>query len=157
MLRLFILALSLAAATPASGQGPAYPREVQTELEDARKTCLDADGKDVVIPPSAVRRIDLTGDGRDDYIIFLHEVECKERLSLYCGTGGCDFVILVAKPDGSLAPVFGQRIRNYEVIPGRGARRIRFELHGSFCGRSGNPSCYKTRRISAKPFVFKEP
>jgi hypothetical protein len=56
-----------------------------------------------------------------------------------------------------LAPVFGQRIRNHEIAPGRGARRIRFELHGSFCGRSGNPSCYKTRRITAKPFAFKEP
>jgi hypothetical protein len=96
MRRILLLALLLGLA-PAAAQSPAYPPEVQIELEEARKTCLDADGKDVVIPPSAVRRIDLTGDGRDDYIIFLHEVECKERPSVpipkfasACGTLGSE-------------------------------------------------------------------
>jgi hypothetical protein len=48
-------------------------------------------------------------------------------------------------------------VRGYEIKPGRGARTIRFQLHGTYCGGHGNPSCYKTRRITAKRFEFKEP
>jgi hypothetical protein len=30
-------------------------------------------------------------------------------------------------------------------------------LHGSYCGGHGNPSCYQTRKITAKPFRFVQP
>ena len=42
------------------------------------------------------------------------------------------------------------------MLPGRGARRIRFDLHGGYCGLSGPSECAKTRRITAKPFAFRQ-
>ena len=60
-------------------------------------------------------------------------------------------------PERRHAPRFGQHVREYEVLPGNGARTIRFALHGGYCGGHGNPSCVKTHRITGQPFKFVMP
>jgi hypothetical protein len=60
----------------------------------------------------------------------------------------------VTLPNGKLRNVFTSRIRDYEILSDS---IVRFALHGSYCGRSGNPSCLKEQKITGKPFVFKEP
>jgi hypothetical protein len=132
-----------------------FPPEVRESLKYAHEEC--GEGGKVTFAPETVRKLDLTGDGRPDYIVDFGDTQCAERASVYCGTGGCSMDILVTLPDGKIRTVFSARARSYEILPGKGARSIRFELHGSFCGRSGNPSCIKIRRITAKPFEFKEP
>ena len=52
-----------------------------------------------------------------------------DREAVYCGTGGCDLYILVTYPSGGTRLVFGQHVREYEVLPGahyslRVARRL---------------------------------
>lgn len=102
-------------------------------------------------------KVDLTGDGRDDYIIDFHETECVGRAAFFCGTGGCGLLILVALRGGALRKVFDDRVREYEILSGRGASDIRFVLHGSYCGGHGSPSCEKTHRITSEPFKFTQP
>jgi hypothetical protein len=51
--------------------------------------------------PDIVRKLDLTGDGRDDYIVSFADTKCADREAACCGTGGCVLDILVtitAKP-----------------------------------------------------------
>jgi hypothetical protein len=134
-----------------------YPREVKASLRYAQDECKRQGGGKVTLAPDTVHRIDLTGDGRDDYIVDFRDTQCEGLASAFCGTGGCSMDILVTLPNGKIRSVFSDRVRVYDVLPGEGARRIRFELHGSFCGRSGNPSCVKEHTITAKPFEFKEP
>ena len=62
-----------------------------------------------------MRRIDLTGDGREDYIVDFRDTKCGDRETTYCGTGGCVMNILVTLPDGSVRPVFDGRVRSYEI------------------------------------------
>ena len=154
---LLLSTMSCALGVPAAAQGPAYPKDVQTVLDHATKSCLEEGGTGTEFSAEDVRKIDLTGDGRDDYIVHLQNAQCAERESVFCGTGGCDLEILIANRDGSYKSVFGQRVRGYEIKPGRGARTIRFQLHGTYCGGHGNPSCYKSRRITAKKFEIREP
>ena len=134
-----------------------YPPEVEEQLEHSRKECKEAGGEQVTFGPKAVRKLDLTGDKRADYIVDSREVKCDAFESLYCGTGGCNIAILVAKPDRSFVTVFDDLVRKYEIMRGRGARTIRFDLHGGYCGKAGAYACPKSRRISEKPFTFKEP
>jgi hypothetical protein len=145
----------------ASAQDSKYPPEVESSLEFARKECKEAEGTGTTFTKNTVRKIDLTGDGRADYIVSMDEAKCEGRESYFCGTGGCGLEILVALPNGKYVSVFDARVRSYKILPGKGAKsgnkRIQFELHGGYCGRSGVPSCYKTRRITTKPFQFKEP
>jgi len=115
----------------------------------------------VTYAPDTVRRIDLTGDGRDDYIVDFRDAKCGERESTYCGTGGCLLNILVTRPDGSVRAVFDGYVRSYTVVAPamkRGASRtVRFDLHGSYCGAFGSQACVKEKAISATPFEFKKP
>jgi hypothetical protein len=134
-----------------------YPPEVRQSLRYAQDECKRQGGSKATLAPDTVRKIDLTGDGREDYIVDFRDTQCEGAAAVYCGTGGCSMDILVTLPNGKIRTVFSDRVRAYDVLPGEGARKIRFELHGSFCGRSGNPSCEKEHMISARPFAFKEP
>jgi hypothetical protein len=115
----------------------------------------------VTFAPDTVRRIDLTGDRRDDYIVDFRDTKCGERETTYCGTGGCVMNILVTLADGSVRPVFDGYVRSYKIAAPpmkRGAARtIRFDLHGSYCGGFGAQACVKEKAITATPFAFKQP
>jgi hypothetical protein len=145
------------ATKPAEFDERALPSEVSKTLQAARDECAQEGGERVTFAPDTVRKIELTGDGRDDYIVRLRDTRCHGREYAFCGTGGCDFTIIVALKDGGHQTVFSDRVRHYDVLPGKGAKRIRFWLHGSYCGGGGVPSCPKTHRITAKPFAFKVP
>src|SRR6478609_3435562 len=138
-----------------------YPPGVQKAVRYANEECDSQGGGAVTFAPDTVRRIDLTGDGREDYIVDFRETKCGDRETTYCGTGGCVMNTLVTLPDGSVQPVFDGRVRSYEIKPKpmkRGAARtIRFDLHGSYCGGFGAQACVKERAISVPPFAFKQP
>lgn len=120
-----------ASAGFASGQQAfvSFPTEIRRALVSAEDACRRAGGARVTLSVNAVRKVDLTGDGRDDYIIDFHETECVGRAAFFCGTGGCDLLILVALRGGALRKVFDDRVREYEILSGRGASDIRFVLH----------------------------
>ena len=164
--RMLILAIAALVAGNALAQEPAkpqpfdasaYPAEVRKALRYANEECPAEEGGKVSFAPDTVRKLDLTGDGRDDYIVDFRDTACSQRASAYCGTGGCVMDILVTLPGGQVRRVFDGQVRSYEILPGKPARTIRFELHGGYCGGHGNPSCIKTQRITAKPFEFKMP
>ena len=160
-LALTLLAGPLAASAdplrPPRAQGEFYPPQVNAVLGEARKACRDAEGRKVTFQDGAVRRLDLTGHGRVDYVVDLSHATCDAAESLYCGTGGCELVILTKLPGGALTRVFEGRVLTHEVIPGAGAKRIRFRLHGSFCGKFGPEKCEKVRRIDGRVFEFRQP
>jgi hypothetical protein len=165
-IRIILLLVAVLTAAEAWAEEPAklppfdsakYPIEVQKALEYAREECKRESGGAVTFAPDTVRTLDLTGDGRDDYIVDFKDTTCADRAVADCGTGGCILDILVTLPDGKVRRVFDGYVRYYEILPGEGARSIRFELHGGYCGGHGNPSCVKVHRITAKPFEFKMP
>ncbi|UPK23999.1 hypothetical protein [Bradyrhizobium sp. 195] len=165
-MRYLILMLALfasaARAEDARTFNPAdYPPGVQKALRYANEECTSQDGGDVSFAPDTVRRIDLTGDGRDDYIVDFGETKCGDRETTYCGTGGCVIKILATLPDGNLREVFDGYVLRYKIMAPpmkRGAARtVRFDLHGSFCGGFGPQACVKQKTITATPFAFKQP
>jgi hypothetical protein len=134
-----------------------FPPEVRKSLRDAHQECRREGGGKVTFAPDTVRTIDLTGDGRPDYIVSLQDAACEGREVVYCGTGGCELDILVTLPSGKIRNVFSARVRSYEILPGESAKTIRFMLHGTYCGGHGNPSCPREHTITATPFQFREP
>jgi hypothetical protein len=153
-----LLAAPAAAQTPAAPAGaPPHPQEIQAALERQNKHCLaEGGGKGATFGPKTVRRIDLNGDGRDDYILDLDDATCDGFESLFCGTGGCEVEIFIAQRSGSYRSIFLDRVLRYEILPGRGVRTIRFRLHGGYCGRHGPDRCEKARHITGAPFRFRK-
>jgi len=159
MLALFA---SAARADEARPFNPAdYPPGVQKAVHFANEECDSQEGGAVTFAPETVRKIDLTGDGREDYIVDFQETKCGDRETTYCGTGGCVMKILVTLPDGSMREVFDGYVLRYKIMAPsvkRGAARtVRFDLHGSFCGGFGPQTCVKQKAITATPFAFKQP
>ena len=160
-----LVAIGLAlAGSVAVAQQPAkpfraidYPIEVRKSLAYAPLECRRQGGGKVTFAPDTVRKVDLNGDGRDDYVVSLQDTACPGSVAAFCGTGGCTMDFLVTLPNGKIRSVFSDRIRGYELLPGEAPRKIRFQLHGSFCGGHGNPSCFKEQTITGKPFMFREP
>jgi hypothetical protein len=161
VLGLLVLTAGAAAAQDAAKLPPFkatdYPLEVRKSLSYGVVECKRQGGGKVTFAPDTVRKVDLNGDGRDDYVVNFEDTECPGYVAAFCGTGGCMMDFLLTLPDGKIRSVFSDRIRGYEILPGEAPRTIRFQLHGSYCGGHGNPSCFKEQRITDKPFVFREP
>jgi hypothetical protein len=162
--KLFLMAGVVGACTAVRAQdaakpfsADAYPAGVQRVLQSARNACKAAGGGGVSFAPDTVRVLDVTGDGRDDYIVDFRNAQCQDRAGVYCGDGGCELDIDVTLAGGGTRTVFDQWVRSYEILPGKGARTIRFEMHGGYCGGHGGERCVKTHRVTAKPFGFAMP
>jgi hypothetical protein len=97
---------------------------------------------------------DLNGDGRSDYLVDWRAGRCADRLALFSGTGGWDLEIYAGRSTGQPALLFTGRVRNYDVVGPPAARRLKFYLHGTHCGRAGTEVCVRTRRIGQCPFAF---
>lgn len=152
-------ALESAVAQPPAGQ-MSNAREAagaKAVVEAARQTCLKANGHVLVLEPGAVSRHDLTGNGRADFIIDLTHVRCERLGNIFCGTGGCELSIVVALPRGKFREVFRQQVIRYEIEPGGSMRTIRFDLHGTFCGKAGPEPCTQRRLINGERFGFRAP
>jgi len=172
-IRMFMVVIAVLAASKVLAQEGAkpppfdpgsYPPEVQKALHYANDECAAQGGGEVTFAPDTVRKLDLTGDGRDDYILSFGDTKCagQNTSAAFCGSGGCLLNILVTLPNGRVRKVFDNYVRSYEIRPvssekSNGLRTIRFELHGGFCGGHGNPSCFREKRVTAKPFGFKMP
>lgn len=144
------------AATKLALAQPPYPRAVQQALDSGRKECLGQGGARLTYKRGIVRKIDLTGDGRDDYLVDFRAGFCAERLYMFNGTGGWDLDIFVARPRGGLTHVFSGRVRDYDISPGPGPRTMMFRLHGGYCGLAGAEQCVKRRKMSERAFAFRD-
>jgi hypothetical protein len=168
MMKRGLLALGLLAQTatgPAAGEtaklppfkATDYPIDIRKALSYGPDECKRQGGKKVTFAPDTVRKVDLNGDGKDDYIVSFADTRCEGALGVYCGTGGCTIDIWVTLPNGRQRMVFSDRVRDYEILPGEGARTVRFDMHGSFCGTYGAAACPREHKITTRPFRFIEP
>ena len=148
-----------ASAGFASGQQAfvSFPTEIRRALVSAEDACRRA--RRCARHALSQCRTEGRSDRRrsDDYIVDFHETECVGRAAFFCGTGGCDLLILVALREARYARYSTTVCASIEILSGRGASDIRFVLRGSYCGGHGNPSCEKTHRITSEPFKFTQP
>ena len=155
MIALALAATPWAASTYAQDE-TSYPAPILEDLAQARKECADADDGKVGVKPGFVRKLDLTGNKRADYIVNYDELTCSTFQSIFCGTGGCEHIIYVTTKSGELRRVFSGRVRLYSISKAPGAKTITFHLHGGFCGQGGYYDCVKKKRITEAPFEFKD-
>lgn len=149
--------LAVFAVSDAAAQGSIEPPGAKLSIDAARAACRKARGLKLVVDAKAVRVSDFTGDGRADVIVDWEHLTCERRPEIFCGTGGCPLAIVVALSNGKFREVFRQQVLRYEIEPGEGARTIRFDLHGVFCGKAGPEPCARRHTISTTPFRFREP
>ena len=145
----------LTAAAKLAVAQPPYPRAVQQTLDQDLKECLAQGGTSLTYKPGVVHKGDLTGDGRDDYMVDFRAGFCTERLHMVNRTVGWKLDIFITRPKGSLTRAFSGRVRDYDISAGPGPRTITFQLHGGQCGFAATEECLKRRKMSARAFAFR--
>ena len=107
--------------------------------EEISEICSELDGK-AFFPHPFAERVDLDQNGQEDLIFDYGAVECEGVASLFCGTGGCQTAIFMARGDGDYNQVFNDTLIAFplDTLP-----RATLSFHGSLCGNVGVDGCQK--------------
>jgi hypothetical protein len=158
MLPFSVLAQSSTAATQ-------WPKEVQAIFEEYKTQCQQAGGKFVPDRANFARQIEVTGDGKPDWVVEQSAFACKvsqaqmdagnvpDTGSGFCGTAGCQIIILGSGRKG-LAPIFEGLLRNVTPVDlGGGRKGIETSVHGTACGGAGAEVCIETLAWNGKKWT----
>ncbi|MDD9716967.1 hypothetical protein PVW48_09440 [Dinoroseobacter sp. PD6] len=130
------LLTALLFALPAAAQPVEdLPAPLQAAIETARADCAAFDNGTLDVPPEAITRTDLTGNGTTDMVLDLGQVHCSSAVTLYCGTGGCPVVFAVEETATErLSKGWTvQRFAHLTVVLN--------QVHGSACGGTNLTPC----------------
>jgi hypothetical protein len=132
--------LSLAVTVPALAED--WPPQIGAELAERQEYCKQQGGK-AAIAETFLRRVDLDGDGRDDFIMDDAGFRCSEGVPLYCGSGGCQVQVFMGRADGAhlvfsrLAQQSALKGRVFEVSQGKNYPKITVHFEGGCAIPSG--------------------
>lgn len=140
-----LLALSLGTAAHAQ-KAQTIPSDLPAMVKDAMaKNLKECEaGEKPLYKPGFLTIRDINGDGKPDYILNYEHFQCGERVSVFCGTGGCQTEIFASEEDKGLVHVWDKLAQKVEfkTIGKRPAMTI--SLHGSLCGRNNSQRCAMT-------------
>lgn len=158
-LPLSVLAQSSTAAAP-------WPKEVQAFFDGYKSQCQQAGGKFVPDRANFARQIEVTGDGKPDWVIEHSAFACKvsqaqmdagnvpDTGSGFCGTAGCQITILGSGRKGH-APIFEGILRDLTPVDlGGGRKGIETSVHGTACGGAGAEVCIETLIWNGKKWAL---
>ena len=78
---------------------PPSGRPIAAAIAERAKSCAEAGGK-LAAPEKAIRRLDLDGDGRDDFILDDRRLACSRGAPGWCGFGGCSIEVFLSSAGG---------------------------------------------------------
>ncbi|MDZ4138590.1 MAG: hypothetical protein U1D66_06885 [Erythrobacter sp.] len=148
-MRHFLLFLTALIALPlhlaAQADLPAtavWPRELQQRYDEAKAECRQAGGKFVGSSENFAQQVEVTNDGRPDWVIEHAATRCTAfGYSASCGTAGCSIEILGSTRSG-LATIYNTNVRDWEVVDaGNGRKGLLLSMHGSVCDTYGAEVC----------------
>ncbi len=133
-----LAAISLACRSgPAlAGAEPALPAPVASALAEHTDLCTDVGGTPDA--SEAVRKVDLNGDGRPEFVLFVGWIYCEGAVSVY-GQRTRPVSIHAGDAAGGATHVFADQVYDVKVEGAGEAARLWLTVSGSVCGASPAP------------------
>ncbi|MXO50848.1 hypothetical protein GRI42_05955 [Erythrobacter gaetbuli] len=103
------------------------PAQLQTKIDEAASVCAELDGGKFAMEDAAIQRVDLDGDGDEDWALNESGFACSTAASMYGGTGGTMAHFLV---DGTLASMLTRGWGMAKLGP---HAVLLADVHGSQC------------------------
>ncbi len=126
--------ISLAADAP-SGAAPApqLPAVVAADLESVAEQCTEVGGKPLTA--DAVKRVDLTGDGMDDFVLDVGSVNCDGAASIY-GDREKGVTVYVGDGKGGATSAFSSSAYAATIEEAGSAASLWLTVSGERCGKA---------------------
>lgn len=114
-----------------------WSRPIKELIEDERASCVKSEGGEFQVPVTAIERVDLTGNGSKDSVVYVGRFRCNGSSSYYTGSGGSTIHLVVDDQIHSyMAHGFSVTFPFGDHYP-----VIIFGVHGSFCDSYGANNC----------------
>ncbi len=134
MIRLSLI-LSLCLSAAAAQAETELPDPLRAVLSERVTDCEGFESGTLELEADAIQRVDLTGNGEDDWVLDEFHLRCSSAASMYCGTGGCGLNLLV---DGV---VTSRLSKGWDVTDLGPLRTVLIQIHGSACGGTNVNAC----------------
>lgn len=138
------LATLMVAGQAMAGSEP--PPELVEFTEEQTAFCRDLGGTPKILASYQSVR-DLNGDGVDDFLVNLANLECEGAWSAFCGSAGCPVSAWLSEKAGGFRRFDFGYLQGVEVQDGSPLPRVLAGYHGSLCGdpdRIGADTCTRT-------------
>ena len=133
--------LAVLGAEPAVAQ----PEPIARTNAESFQACREAGGTPS-LNPGYETRVDLNGDGIEDYILDFQQFACANAWSYFCGSAGCPLAVFISSPDGFKNASLGH-VQGWRLIQ-RSPPVIEVSLHGAMCRAGGIGSEGCTRQFA---------
>ena len=143
---------SVALAAPApvyAGTSGDVPPQLQTMIDEAAAVCAELDGGKFAMEDTAIQRVDLDGDGDEDWALNESAFACSTAASMYGGTGGTMSHFLI---DDSLASMLTQGWGMAKLGP---HTVLLADVHGSQCDGINPTPCVTASVWDAEEKVWR--
>ena len=108
-----------------------WPPAVATAIKEREAACAKQGGRP---NPSRrfVRRLQLDGDGRDDFILDDSQFRCSKGSSEWCGSGRCSKAVYLSSAKDKSKPVLVELGGAYGVRKSRRGSRATFQTRSGY-------------------------
>ena len=111
------------------------PTVLQEKIDQAEATCAEFDNGRFALEWGSIARVDLDGDGREDWVLNERKFSCSTAASIYSGTGGSMSHFLI---DERLSSLLNQ---GWDITTVGSQRVLVADSPGSNCGGINPPPC----------------
>jgi hypothetical protein len=142
-----LLAALLLPAAARAGEEP--PPALIEATEAATALCRNLGGNPVILDSYSTVR-DLNGDGRDDFVTDLANLQCGEAWSAFCGPSGCPVSAWLSEPDGGFVRFDLGRLKGFTLKDDpKGLPAFVARYDATACGEGHPGGCTRTWRFAS--------
>lgn len=148
-------AVSAQAEAPAAkpGQTAPLPKVVTADLQALADQCREAGGTPQTA--DAVKRVDLTGDGHEDFVLDVGAVSCDGAASIY-GDREKGVTVYAGDGQGGAVSVFSDPVFGAKIEGTGASAKLWLTVSGAQCGRKPARD-FASETFCDRPLVWNAP
>lgn len=131
-------------ASPKTGDPYAgLPKVVARAVKELEAECRAEDGIPKWLAKSVFGVVDVSPDGRPDYLIDTHDVGCDGGFTPWVGSDGFRYILFISTGPGRWTRAFNRAARGFDIVPARNGKWPQLVVfsHSGHCTRP-NPERY---------------
>ncbi len=126
-----------AATAPAANPYAGLPKVVAKAVKELEAACRAEGGTPGWKPKTVFEVVNVSPDGRPDYLIDTHAMECEGGITPWIGSDGFRHILFVSTGQGRWTRAFDRGARGFEITEPKDGTRPKIVVfsHSAYCTR----------------------